>query len=114
MHNRVRMIVASFLTKLLLMDWRKGEAYFAEKLLDYDLASNNGGWQWAAGSGVDAAPYFRIFNPYEQTKKFDADLLYINKWIMNFVPNYLPPIVEHDFARKRALEVYKNTLLKNF
>lgn len=114
MHNRVRMIVASFLTKHLLIDWRWGEAYFAEKLLDFELSSNNGNWQWAAGCGCDAAPYFRIFNPHEQTKKFDADLLYINKWIMNFAPDYLPPIVEHDFARKRALEVYKNSLLKNF
>lgn len=114
MHNRVRMIVASFLTKHLLIDWRWGEAYFAEKLLDFELSSNNGNWQWAAGCGCDAAPYFRIFNPYEQTKKFDANMLYIKKWIMNFVPNYLPPIVEHDLARKRALEVYKNSLLKNF
>lgn len=114
MHNRVRMIVASFLTKHLLIDWRWGEAYFAEKLLDFELSSNNGNWQWAAGCGCDAAPYFRIFNPHEQTKKFDADLLYINKWIMNFAPNYLPPIVDHDFARKRALEVYKNSLIEKF
>ncbi len=114
MHNRVRMIVASFLTKHLLIDWRWGEAYFAEKLLDFELSSNNGNWQWAAGCGCDAAPYFRIFNPYEQTKKFDADMLYIKKWIMNFTPDYLPPIVEHDFARKRALEVYKNSLLEKF
>ncbi len=111
MHNRVRMIVASFLTKHLLMDWRKGEAYFAEKLLDYDLASNNGGWQWAAGSGVDAAPYFRIFNPYEQTKKFDPELKYIRKWVEEFDSlEYTLPIVEHGFARKRCLETYKKGL----
>lgn len=110
MHNRVRMVVASFLTKHLLIDWRWGEAYFAEKLLDYELSSNNGNWQWAAGCGCDAAPYFRIFNPTEQTKKFDADLIYTKKWIKNFTPNYLPPIVEHDFARKRALDVYKKSL----
>lgn len=111
MHNRVRMIVASFLTKHLLIDWRWGEAYFAEKLLDYELSSNNGNWQWAAGCGCDAAPYFRIFNPKEQTKRFDSDMLYINKWINNFTTDYLPPIVEHDFARKRALEVFKKSLL---
>ncbi len=110
MHNRVRMIVASFLTKHLLIDWRWGEAYFAEKLLDYELASNNGNWQWAAGSGCDAAPYFRIFNPSEQIKKFDPKLVYIKKWIKNFRPDYLRPIVEHAFARKRALEVYKRSL----
>lgn len=111
MHNRVRMIVASFLTKHLLIDWRWGEAYFAEKLLDYELSSNNGNWQWAAGCGCDAAPYFRIFNPTEQTKRFDTDMLYINKWIDNFTVDYLPPIVEHEFARKRALEVFKKSLL---
>lgn len=81
MHNRVRMVVASFLTKHLLIDWRWGEAYFAEKLLDYELSANNGNWQWAAGSGCDAAPYFRIFNPEEQTKKFDAEEIYIRKWV---------------------------------
>lgn len=112
MHNRVRMIVASFLTKHLLIDWRWGEAYFAEKLLDYELSSNNGNWQWAAGCGCDAAPYFRIFNPTEQTKRFDPDMLYIKKWIQNFTPSYLPPIVEHTFARKRALEVFKKSLLE--
>jgi deoxyribodipyrimidine photo-lyase len=113
MHNRVRMIVASFLTKHLLLDWRLGEAYFAEKLLDFDLASNNGGWQWAAGSGCDAAPYFRIFNPYLQTKKFDAKLEYINKWVPELNElNYPNPIVEHEFARKRCLEVYANALKK--
>ncbi len=113
MHNRVRMIVASFLTKHLLIDWRWGEVYFAEKLLDYELSSNNGNWQWAAGCGCDAAPYFRIFNPTEQTKRFDTDMLYIKKWINNFTADYLPPIVEHTFARKRALEVFKKSLLEN-
>lgn len=113
MHNRVRMITASFLTKHLLIDWRWGEAYFAKKLLDYDLASNNGGWQWAAGSGCDAAPYFRVFNPYIQTKKFDADFKYIRKWVPEFEePHYPAPIVEHDFARKRCLEVYSKALKK--
>jgi deoxyribodipyrimidine photo-lyase len=113
MHNRVRMIVASFLTKHLLLDWRLGEAYFAEKLLDFDLAANNGGWQWAAGCGCDAAPYFRIFNPYLQTKKFDPKLEYINKWIPELNEIHYPkPIVEHEFARKRCLEVYKKGLDK--
>jgi deoxyribodipyrimidine photo-lyase len=113
MHNRVRMIVASFLTKHLLIDWRLGEAYFAEKLLDFDLAANNGGWQWAAGCGCDAAPYFRIFNPYLQTKKFDPELKYINKWVPELNElSYPKPIVEHEFARKRCLEVYKNGLDK--
>jgi deoxyribodipyrimidine photo-lyase len=113
MHNRVRMIVASFLAKHLLLDWRLGEAYFAEKLLDFDFASNNGGWQWAAGSGCDAAPYFRIFNPYLQTQKFDPKLEYINKWVpeMN-ESNYPKPIVEHEAARKRCLEVYSRALRK--
>jgi deoxyribodipyrimidine photo-lyase len=111
MHNRVRMIVASFLTKHLLIDWRWGEAYFAEKLLDFDLAANNGGWQWAAGSGCDAAPYFRIFNPYLQTKKFDPNLEYINKWVPELNELYYPqPIVDHEFARKRCLEVYAKAL----
>jgi len=114
MHNRVRMIVASFLTKHLLLDWRLGEAYFAEKLLDFDLAANNGGWQWAAGSGCDAAPYFRIFNPYLQTKKFDPQLAYINKWVPELNELHYPkPIVDHEFARKRCLEVYKTALDKN-
>lgn len=113
MHNRVRMITASFLTKHLLIDWRWGEAYFAQKLLDYDLASNNGGWQWAAGSGCDAAPYFRVFNPYIQTKKFDANLKYIRKWVPEFEDaTYPAPVVEHDFARKRCLEVYSKALKK--
>ncbi|MEO6253284.1 MAG: deoxyribodipyrimidine photo-lyase [Ferruginibacter sp.] len=114
MHNRVRMIVASFLSKHLLLDWRLGEAYFAEKLLDFDLSANNGGWQWAAGSGCDAAPYFRIFNPYLQTKKFDPDLEYINKWVPELNEfNYPQPIVDHEFARKRCLEVYAKALKKN-
>jgi deoxyribodipyrimidine photo-lyase len=113
MHNRVRMIVASFLTKHLLIDWRWGEAYFAEKLLDYELSSNNGNWQWAAGCGCDAAPYFRIFNPTEQTKRFDPDLAYIKRWIKKFKPGYLPPVVEHEFARNRALDIYKQSLNEN-
>jgi deoxyribodipyrimidine photo-lyase len=114
MHNRVRMIVASFLCKHLLIDWRWGEAYFAEKLLDFDLASNNGGWQWAAGSGCDAAPYFRIFSPKLQTEKFDKSLSYIKKWVPEFQEfTYPAPIVDHDFARKRCLESYKNALALN-
>lgn len=111
MHNRVRMITASFLTKHLLIDWRWGEAFFARHLLDYELASNNGGWQWAAGTGVDAAPYFRIFNPYLQTLKFDTDLRYIRHWIPELdTLDYPKPIVEHDFARKRCLQVYQEAL----
>lgn len=114
MHNRVRMIVASFLCKHLLLDWRLGEAYFAEKLLDFDLASNNGGWQWASGSGCDSAPYFRIFNPYLQTEKFDPKFIYIKKWVPEFKDdNYQPPIVDHVFARKRCLEVYSKALKNN-
>jgi deoxyribodipyrimidine photo-lyase len=113
MHNRVRMITASFLVKHLLIDWRWGEAYFAQKLLDFDLASNNGGWQWAASSGCDAAPYFRIFNPTLQTQKFDPKLKYIRKWIPEVdTPEYPKPIVDHDFARKRALYTYKRGLDK--
>jgi deoxyribodipyrimidine photo-lyase len=113
MHNRVRMIVASFLTKHLLIDWRWGEAYFAKKLLDFDLASNNGGWQWAAGSGCDAAPYFRVFNPYLQTQKFDPDLKYVSKWVPEWQElTYPRPIVEHEMARKRCLEVYAIALKK--
>lgn len=111
MHNRVRMIVASFLCKHLLIDWRWGEAYFAEKLLDFDLASNNGGWQWAAGSGVDAAPYFRIFNPWLQEQKFDKDQKYIKNWVPEFdTSEYPEPIVEHSFARDRCLLAYKVAL----
>lgn len=108
MHNRVRMITASFLTKHLLIDWRWGEAYFAGKLLDYDLAANNGNWQWAAGCGCDAAPYFRIFNPYEQTKKFDKNTQYIRKWLPEDYGE--EPIVEHTKARERALKAYKEAL----
>jgi len=111
MHNRVRMIVASFLTKHLLIDWRWGEAYFAQKLLDFDLAANNGGWQWAAGCGCDAAPYFRVFNPYLQTEKFDPDLQYIRKWVPEFQsPTYPKPIVDHAMARERVLNVYREAL----
>ena len=111
MHNRVRMIVASFLTKHLLIDWRWGEAYFAKKLLDFELASNNGGWQWAAGTGTDAQPYFRVFNPDSQTEKFDKDLVYIKKWIPEFgTAAYPKPIVDHKFARNRAIETYKKAL----
>ena len=111
MHNRVRMVVASFLTKHLLIDWRLGEAWFARKLLDFELSSNNGGWQWAAGSGCDAAPYFRVFNPYEQTRKFDPDLKYISKWVPEHADfTYAKPIVEHKAARERCLEVYKKAL----
>ncbi|MBN2682746.1 MAG: deoxyribodipyrimidine photo-lyase [Bacteroidales bacterium] len=108
MHNRLRMITASFLTKHLLIDWRWGEAYFAEKLLDYELSSNNGGWQWAAGTGCDAVPYFRIFNPSLQQKRFDPNLLYIKKWIPEIdTDTYPKPIVNHELARKRTLEAYK-------
>jgi deoxyribodipyrimidine photo-lyase len=108
MHNRVRMVTASFLTKHLFIDWRLGEAYFAKKLLDFDLASNNGGWQWAAGCGTDAAPYFRIFNPTEQAKKFDPELKYIRKWVPEFgTPAYPPPMVEHTFARERCLKRFE-------
>ena len=111
MHNRVRMIVASFLTKHLLIDWRWGEAYFAKKLLDFELASNNGGWQWAAGTGTDAQPYFRVFNPESQTEKFDKELRYIKKWVPELgTSNYPQPIVEHKFARNRAIETYKKAL----
>lgn len=111
MHNRVRMIVASFFSKHLLLDWRLGEAYFAEKLLDFDLASNSGGWQWAVGCGTDAAPYFRIFNPSEQTKKFDPEHKYIRKWVPEFgTPQYPKPMVEHTFARERCLATYKRGL----
>ena len=113
MHNRVRMIVASFLVKHLLVDWRWGEAYFAEKLLDFDFAANNGGWQWAAGSGCDAAPYFRVFNPTLQTQKFDQSLAYIKKWVPELQElTYPAPLVNHEFARARVLEAYKLALGK--
>ena len=108
MHNRVRMITASFLIKHLLIDWRWGEKYFAEKLLDYDLSANNGNWQWVAGTGCDAAPYFRIFNPYTQQKKFDPDKEYIKKWIPEYeTDDYTEEIIEHKFAYNRALDRYK-------
>ncbi len=111
LHNRVRMLVASFLCKHLLIDWRWGERYFAKKLLDYELSSNVGNWQWASGSGVDAAPYFRIFNPIEQTKKFDSSLKYIRKWVPEFEEfNYVERIVDHKFARERCLSTYKKYL----
>jgi deoxyribodipyrimidine photo-lyase len=113
MHNRVRMLVASFLTKHLLIDWRWGEAYFANKLLDFDLASNNGGWQWAAGCGTDAAPYFRIFSPMSQHKKFDKDSIYIKKWVPEYDSlDYPQPMVDHKFARERCLRVFKEGLAK--
>ena len=111
MHNRVRMVVASFLTKHLLIDWRLGETYFAEKLMDFDLASNIGGWQWAASSGCDAAPYFRVFNPSLQQEKFDKQLTYIKKWVPEFgTSSYPTPIVEHKFARERVLDRFKQAL----
>lgn len=111
MHNRVRMVVASFLTKHLLLDWRLGERYFAEKLLDFELASNIGGWQWASGSGCDAAPYFRVFNPTSQQEKFDPKFEYIKKWVPEFgTAAYPQPIVEHKWARERVLARYKEAL----
>jgi deoxyribodipyrimidine photo-lyase len=107
------MITSSFLIKDLLVDWRWGEAYFAKKLRDFEFSSNNGGWQWAAGSGVDAAPYFRVFNPDAQTKKFDPDYKYIKQWIPEFgTRNYPKPMVDHKEARLRALRVYKEGLDK--
>ena len=111
MHNRVRMVVASFLTKHLLIDWRWGEAYFAEKLMDFELASNIGGWQWAAGCGCDAAPYFRVFNPTSQQEKFDKNFIYIKKWVPEYgTSNYAKPIIDHKFARERVLERFKTAL----
>ena len=111
MHNRVRMITASFLTKHLLIDWRWGEAWFARHLLDYELASNNGNWQWAAGTGCDAAPYFRVFNPTEQQKKFDTEGRYTRKWLPELDSfSYPKPIIDHKFARERALKTYKEAL----
>ncbi len=112
MHNRVRMITAGFLTKHLLIDWRWGETYFAEKLIDFELASNNGNWQWAAGTGCDSVPWFRIFNPEIQQKKFDPKGIYIRRWITEFgTSRYPKPVVEHKFARLRALQVYKSAFL---
>ncbi|HMP94839.1 MAG TPA: deoxyribodipyrimidine photo-lyase, partial [Phnomibacter sp.] len=111
MHNRVRMITASFLVKHLLIDWRWGEAYFAQKLLDFDLAANNGGWQWAASSGCDAAPYFRVFNPSLQMQKFDPQLKYVRKWVPEYETlQYPAPIVNHEMARARVLATYKKAL----
>lgn len=114
MHNRVRMVVASFLCKHLLLDWRLGERWFAAHLLDFELASNVGGWQWAAGSGCDAAPYFRVFNPTAQQQKFDPDFAYIKRWVPEFgTPNYPDPVVEHKFARARAIDRYQQALKPN-
>ncbi|MCF8331680.1 MAG: DNA photolyase family protein [Bacteroidales bacterium] len=111
MHNRVRMITASFLTKHLLIDWRWGEAWFAKKLLDYELSSNNGNWQWAASSGCDAAPYFRIFNPTTQARKFDPDMEYIRKWVNELDSfDYPKAMVKHKEARNRAIQTFKHTL----
>ncbi len=111
MHNRARMVVASFLTKHMLIDWRWGEAYFASKLLDFELASNNGGWQWASGSGCDAAPYFRVFSPEIQKRKFDPQLKYIRKWVPEFETSAYPkPVIDHAFARNRAIETYRKAL----
>lgn len=108
MHNRVRMVTASFLCKHLLIDWRWGEAYFAQKLLDYELSSNNGNWQWVAGTGSDSAPYFRIFNPMEQLKKFDKDKTYVRKWVPEYgTEKYPQAMIEHSFARNRTLNAYK-------
>ena len=108
MHNRVRMLVGSFLCKHLLIDWRWGEKYFAKKLLDYEMSSNVGNWQWVAGCGVDASPYFRIFNPKEQIKKFDKDFKYIKKWVPEFQSSLYPKeIIDHKFARNRCLETFK-------
>lgn len=114
MHNRVRMITASFLCKHLLIDWRWGEAYFAKKLLDFELSSNNGNWQWAAGTGCDAAPYFRIFNPTEQVKKFDKNHEYIIKWVPEYQDRLYPtPMVDHNLARTRVLETYKKGISRH-
>jgi deoxyribodipyrimidine photo-lyase len=113
MHNRVRMITASFLCKHLLIDWRKGEKYFASKLFDYEQASNVGNWQWVAGCGVDAAPYFRIFNPIEQLKKFDKQKNYVRKWVPEYdSESYVDPIIDHKYARERCLNAYKTGLNK--
>ncbi|TLX78345.1 deoxyribodipyrimidine photo-lyase [Labilibacter sediminis] len=113
MHNRIRMITAGFLCKHLLIDWRWGEAYFAKKLLDYELSSNNGNWQWAAGTGCDAAPYFRVFNPMDQLKKYDRNKTYVIKWIPELGTDAYPaPMIEHKYARQRALETYKRGIVK--
>ncbi len=113
MHNRLRMVAASFLTKHLLVDWRIGEKYFAEKLLDFDLASNNAGWQWSAGTGCDAAPYFRVFNPDEQMRKFDPEKKFILRWAPEYAQALAPPrVVEHAFARERAIKTYQSVLKK--
>jgi deoxyribodipyrimidine photo-lyase len=114
MHNRARMVAASFLSKDLLIDWRWGELYFAQKLLDYEMASNVGGWQWAAGCGTDAAPYFRIFNPDSQLKKFDPELKYIKKWVPEYtdLSKYPKPIIDHAFARERCLKIFKQAFSK--
>ena len=110
MHNRVRMITAGFLCKHLLTDWRRGEAWFAQKLLDYELSSNNGNWQWAAGSGCDAIPYFRIFNPETQQKKFDPRFEYILKWVPEFgKAGYHSRMIDHYYARQRAIAAYEQT-----
>jgi deoxyribodipyrimidine photo-lyase len=114
MHNRVRMVVSSFLTKHLLIDWRWGEAYFAKLLLDFELSSNNGGWQWASGSGCDAAPYFRVFNPTLQMERFDPSLIYVKKWVPEYgSENYPAPMVVHTMARDRAIATYKKALSGN-
>jgi len=114
MHNRVRMITASFLTKHLLIDWRWGEACYAGILLDYELSSNNGNWQWAAGTGCDAAPYFRVFNPAEQTRKFDPQMRYIRRWVPELEsPSYPRPVVDHAMARERALATYSSGLSRS-
>ncbi len=114
MHNRIRMLVGSFLCKHLLIDWRWGEAYFAEKLLDYEMSSNVGNWQWVAGSGVDAAPYFRIFNPTTQIDKFDKDKEYINEWVPEYgTDEYPEKMVDHKEARERALATYKEAVSSN-
>jgi deoxyribodipyrimidine photo-lyase len=111
MHNRVRMIAGSFLVKDLLIDWRLGEAYFARKLLDFELASNNGNWQWVAGCGCDAAPYFRVFNPDTQAKRFDPKGLYIKRWVPEVATAQYPrPIVDHAMAKQRCLAAYKTAL----
>jgi deoxyribodipyrimidine photo-lyase len=109
MHNRVRMVTASFLTKHLLIDWRWGEAFFARYLLDYELASNNGGWQWAAGCGCDAVPYFRVFSPLRQQERYDPDETYVRRWLPEYSTpgSYLEPIIDHSFARSRAIEFLK-------